>query len=208
MHNYHPHVAEIHNQFIKLFQGVAKVLCTKQLPGFGITSKTEQQEGNVAAEYFNCVLTADGRSGIIPLWFVIYKYDKVQPDFKAQAMTTMIGPKALQSVNAKPMGEVFKKLQDFEKTHKNQRYEDATGAKSARVGDAIALMRKTLLSLDSYVTGQVFEINPDTDEPDDRIVMIDLFLKDPADVDVDGVFQTKIKLIFASPEFVQASLVA
>lgn len=206
----HPHLVNVRDRFLKMYSTLGKSLCTKQLPAFGTTQKSEIQEGNIHAQFYNFVLTSDGKSGIIPVWFIIYQYHEITPEYKAEAtgktIEQMTGPKAMQAINPKPMHEVSMNLTAFYNQHANSRYHDLKDKRSNRVGEALLTIRKTLLSLSEECVGQVYRINPDTEEPDDRIVMVDLFLKDSSDIDENGAYKSKVKLVIASPEFINDTL--
>lgn len=202
----HPHLVVVRNTFLSMYRRLAKRLCNKHISGFGITESNETQDGNINARFYNFVLSSDGKGGIIPVWFIVYQYNNITPEYKAEAKAQIVGPKAMQAIKPVPMLEVMQQLAEFTWDHKHTRYPDARDKKSNYAGEALMDIRQTLLELDPYCIGQVYKVNPDTEEPDDRIVMVDLFLKDPSDINEDGAYKSKVKLVIASPQFVHDTL--
>lgn len=202
----HPALFKTVTKLIEALNMAGRSLCSNQIRNYGVSTKHEKDNYDPQALSYNCVLTSDNKSGIIPFWFVVYRYNNLSPEVKEAAKAAMIGPKALQSVNAKELREHVKSLVVFENMYKSSRYMDANFKNSKKFLELTSVVKQTLFQLEPLVTGEFHQKNPENGEPDDRIAYFDLYLKDPSDVDDDGVYLTKIRWIIATPEFIDYCL--
>ncbi len=202
----HPSLFKTVLQLTNALYSAGRVLSSNQLKGYGVSIKHEKDNYDPQAFSHNCFLTSDNKSGIIPFWFVVYRYNNLSPEVREAAKATMTGPKSLQSVNAVELREHIRPLLEFEKMHKNSRYMDANFKSSKKFLELMSVVKQTLFQLESLVVGEFHQKNPENGEPDDRIAYFDLYLKDPGDVDTDGVYLSKIRWIIATPEFIDYCL--
>jgi len=164
-----------------------KALINKQLNGFSISTNPESDNMGATATSVSCVLTSDGKTGIVPLYYIHYDYRALPQEVKAEALNTYVGPKALQSLKTQQTPELVKGLIAFEKQHANRRYLDSYDKRSERFSAMMQVVKIALLNMQPWVVGELHLREPETHEPDDRIACLELFLKDGQDVDEQGV---------------------
>lgn len=190
----HPHLRLVNDRLTKLFQEIRRPLCSVQLRGAAISTLVNQEPAGIQSQTTSLYLTNDGKSGICPVWFTIYLYDKVDRVYAAT-------PGNLVAVKDKSMEALLRDVDPFIKQHAKSRYRDVRHKASNQANVAYALIRRELRALGDVCMGEVLPTNPDTGLVDPTICHIDLFLKDQQ-ADEGNLYTYKVRLVIASPIFI------